>query len=290
METYLECLPCFVRQALEAVALTTDIPAIQEQVLKQVFSELGRIDLGGTPPVMGQKIHKIVRDAAGVKDAYIKVKEQCNTLGRKMYPELKKRIIESESPFETAVRLAIAGNIIDFGVKSHSEVIDIEGAIERAIVADLGDVVAEFETAVGAANKILYIADNAGETFFDKLLLERMPCEKVTYAVRGGPIINDALIADAEEAGITELVRVIDNGSDAPGTVLEQCSKEFRGAFDAADLVISKGQGNYETLSSIDKDIFFLLKAKCPVIARHIGCAAGTTLLFRKRPITVTKD
>jgi hypothetical protein len=134
---------------------------------------------------------------------------------------------------------------------------------------------------IDSAKNILYLGDNCGEIVFDRLLIEQLPLDKVTFVVRGGPIINDATMGDARETGMTELVNVIDNGSNIPGTVLEKCSKEFRECFVDADLIIAKGQGNYETLSSCEKNIFFLLQAKCPVISGHIGCEQGSFIVKR---------
>ena len=133
-----------------------------------------------------------------------------------------------------------------------------------------------------------FLKDNAGEIVFDRLLIERLPPGKVTVAVRGFPVINDATLADAEGAGIHEVAEVIENGSDAPGTILDDCSESFRDRFDKADLVIAKGQGNYETLSEVDKDIYFLLKAKCPVIARDIGCQEGAMILKRSKSMAAS--
>ncbi|MBN1361800.1 MAG: DUF89 family protein, partial [Sedimentisphaerales bacterium] len=143
------------------------------------------------------------------------------------------------------------------------------------------DALLDLKGAVAAAETILYLGDNAGEIVFDRLLIEQMPLEKVTFVVRGSPILNDALLADAQAVGLTDLIDVIDNGADAPGTILEGCSKAFRRRFEKADLVISKGQGNYETLSDVDKDIFFLLRPKCAVLARHLNCELGRLILFR---------
>ncbi|MCK5255186.1 MAG: DUF89 family protein, partial [Deltaproteobacteria bacterium] len=124
--------------------------------------------------------------------------------------------------------------------------------------------------------------DNAGEIVFDRLFIEQLPREKVTYVVRGEPIINDVTIEDAREVDMFELVDVIDNGSDAPGTILETCSHEFQKRFASSDLVIAKGQGNYETLSDINKRIFFLLQVKCPVIAKDIGFEVGSFVVKAK--------
>ena len=182
---------------------------------------------------------------------------------------------------ETAIRLVIAGNVIDFGVNSHLSETQVRESITYALSAPLEGNVEEFCSALSGVEHILYLADNAGEIVFDRLLIEQLPAGKVTVAVKGFPAINDATLADAEAAGIHEVAEVIENGSDAPGTILDDCSESFRDRFDQADLVIAKGQGNYETLSEVDKDIYFLLKAKCPVIARDIGCQEGAMILKR---------
>jgi uncharacterized protein with ATP-grasp and redox domains len=289
MKTYLDCLPCFVRQALDAARMVTDEPAVQEQVLRQVLAELGRIDLSWKPPQMGQRIHRLVRDVVGFEDPYHDVKRRFNNAALKIYSRMRQRVIESENPLEAAIQLAIAGNIIDFGVNGTLRDGDLEQTISECLDANFtGFQLEAFGQAVNNAEEILYIADNAGEIVFDRLLIEQLPIEKVTVAVKGAPVINDATMEDAVLAGLPQIVEVIDNGSDAPGVILESCSQSFRDRFDKADLIIAKGQGNYETLSDVDKNIFFMLKAKCPVIARHIGCATGTNLLFRKNPISIT--
>jgi uncharacterized protein with ATP-grasp and redox domains len=141
--------------------------------------------------------------------------------------------------------------------------------------------IAEFAQAVEEAEDILYLTDNAGEVVFDRLLLEQLPRKKVTVAVRGKPVINDATMEDAEYVGLAEVARIIDNGSDAPGTILSDCSDTFRRRFERADLIISKGQGNYETLADCPRPIYFLLQVKCPIIARDLNCQVGTAILRR---------
>ncbi len=139
----------------------------------------------------------------------------------------------------------------------------------------------KFRKAISMAKSILYLADNTGEIVFDRLLIEQMPLKKITLVVKGSPIINDACLVDAQVTGVADLVEVIDNGSDAPGTILAECSEDFKQRFEKADLIIAKGQGNYETLSDVKKDIFFVLKAKCSVIAKHIGCEVGNLVFLR---------
>jgi uncharacterized protein with ATP-grasp and redox domains len=281
MRTYFDCIPCFVRQTLDAVRLTTDDEQIQEEVMRKVLRSASKMNLRQSPPAMGQKIHRMIRKLTGVHDPYLQIKNRFNKLALEMYPELEERVKASADPFETAVRLAIAGNIVDLGVKTQLTESEIEKSIVKSLTdsLDKGDL-KKFKNAASSAKDIIYIGDNAGEIVFDRLLIEQLPTENITFVVKAYPVINDATIEDAQIVGLTDIVKVIDNGSDAPGTILESCSKNFRRRFDKADLVIAKGQGNYETLSDVNKSIFFILKAKCPVIARDLRCEVGSMVLM----------
>lgn len=167
------------------------------------------------------------------------------------------------------------------GAKTGLQESDLVEAIEHAAENELTGDTEAFVSAVRNAEHILYLCDNAGEIVFDTLLIEQLGPERVAAAVRGKPIINDALLEDAVAAGLTNLVPTIGNGSDAPGTVLDDCHEEFRAAFESADLIISKGQGNFETLSDSDRPVFFLFKAKCPVVAETAGVPLSTHVLRR---------
>ena len=280
MRTYFDCIPCFIRQALNAARLATDDEQIHEKVVREVLRLAADLDMSQSPPSIGQQIHRLIRELVGKDDPYRKIKKRFNNLALILYPELRKQIVDSDDRLETAIRLAIAGNIIDFGVNNSLEESHVKEAISDSLSGYLDPKqIQGFKDAVNAAEKILYLADNAGEIVFDRLLIEQLPCEKVTVVVKGKPVINDATMEDAGVAGLTRIVEVIDNGSDAPGTILESCSEEFRRRFAEADLIIAKGQGNYETLSDVEKDMFFILKAKCPVIARDLGCEVGEMIL-----------
>jgi uncharacterized protein with ATP-grasp and redox domains len=282
MRTFLDCIPCFVRQALDSVRLATGDERIHEQVVREVLRLAADLDMSQSPPAIGQQIHRLIRKLVDNTDPYRELKQRFNRLALRLRDELKERVRTSEDPLETAVRLAIAGNIIDLGVKTSLKESDIERIIRGCLTADFDSQQIEgFRNAVSVAGKILYLADNAGEIVFDRLLIEQLPAERVTLAIKGEPVINDAMMEDARFAGLTEMVEVIDNGSDAPGTILETCSQNFRDRFEDAGLIIAKGQGNYETLSDIGKNIFFILKAKCPVIASDLGCEVGEMILQR---------
>ncbi|MFH0785457.1 MAG: ARMT1-like domain-containing protein, partial [Pseudomonadota bacterium] len=167
------------------------------------------------------------------------------------------------------------GNVIDYGIKDDLTAEMIPTALESSFAGPFNGNVAEFFTAAERATEILYLADNAGELVFDRLLLELLPREKITVVVKGGPAINDALRADATVAGLDGLVAVTDTGCDGAGIELAACSPEFQRRFSRADLIIAKGQANFESLDGCGQNIFFLFKVKCSVVARHIGQAVG---------------
>lgn len=282
MRIYLDCISCFIRQSLDAARHATDDVNIHDKVVRGVLNLANNMDMNQSPPVIGQKIHRLIRELVGVDDPYHNVKQQFNNAALKLYSKMRHLTIESENPLEIAVRLAIAGNIIDFGVNSTLQEAELEKTIEQCLSKKFSDMQLEaFRGAVNEAEDILYLADNAGEIVFDRLLIEQLPIEKITVAVKGSPVINDATMQDAVTAGLDKIVEVIDNGSDGPGTILESCCQSFRDRFNKTDLIIAKGQGNYESLSDIDKNIFFILKAKCPVIARDLDCEVGEMILRR---------
>jgi damage-control phosphatase, subfamily I len=282
MRIYLDCFPCFLRQTLEAVRFVTTDETIHEEVVRQVLALIGSTDARQTPPAIGQQIHRVIRWATGNADPYRQRKYDSNLLAMRLYPQLKDRIRGSRAPLEMAVRLAIAGNVMDFGLYSSLGEREVLEAVET-VCADGwdSDCLNEFAQAVNEARKILYLGDNAGEIVFDRLLIEELPHEKVIFAVKGSPVLNDVTREDAAMTGLTDLVEVVENGCDAPGTLLGHCSVEFRQCFEQSDLIIAKGQGNYESLNEVNKNMFFLLKAKCPVVARDLSCDVGQMVLCR---------
>ncbi len=283
MNTSIDCIPCFVRQTLDAARMSSDDPAVHEQIIRDVLRWLSEMDMSLSPPALAQRIHRRLRELTGIKDPYRMQKEQHNQMALQLLPGLRTQVETSNDPLMTAANLAVAGNIIDLGAKSGLNEHEIHDAIRHAAEKPLEGDREAFRAEVKQAKQILYLADNCGEIVFDRLLVEQLGTHRVTVAVRGMPIINDATLEDAVTAGLTDIVRVIGNGSDAPGTLLEDCSDEFKTAFAAADLIISKGQGNFETLSHCGKNIFFLFKAKCPVVAASVNLPVGTHVLWRTR-------
>lgn len=285
MQTSLDCIPCVLRQALDVARRVTEDDAVQDQIVRQALRIVGEADYSLEPPRLGQRVHQMVKKITRTADPYRRIKRESNEQAQRLYPGMKQEVALSDDPLATALRFAIAGNIIDFGCHSTVDEEDIQQSIRDAMAAPLDpDSLARFKEALDQAERILYLADNAGEIVFDRLLIEELPVRRVIVAVRGQPIINDATRVDARFVGLTSLVRVIDNGSDIPGTVPELCSAGFQKEFESSDLIIAKGQGNFETLEGRDRHMFFLLKAKCPVVARRLGCRVGELVIHEHQP------
>ncbi|MBN1898182.1 MAG: DUF89 family protein [Spirochaetes bacterium] len=293
MKTYLDCIPCFFRQALEAARLTGAGETTQKKILDELAEMLPRFSLNSTPPEMGIMIHDLIKKITGNRDPYLRVKKKSNHMALALYPDLKKKVLHAKDQFLSAVELAIAGNVIDYGVKNS---LDIEAELKKILSEEKKAIHRErkslfnyplFKKVVEKAKTILYIGDNAGEIVFDRILIEQMKegetDRKIIFAVRDRPIINDVLLEDAYFCNIDRSARVISSGSPAPAAVPALCSREFQQIFEQADMIISKGQGNFEALSEEKRSVFFLFMAKCPVVANHIKADIGDFILYHNR-------
>ncbi len=234
-------------------------------------------------PAFSRELHSLLREYTRNPDPYKEVKRQSNDLALHMYPDLKKRVRESGNPFETALRLAIAGNIIDYGISDH---FDIPGTLDKVLHSDFAiNHSEELKQTLSKAGSVLYLGDNCGEIVFDKLFIETLKHPNLCFAVRGAPVINDVTQEDAHYTGMDEVARIISNGHDAPSTLLEHCSSEFLEVFNKTDVIISKGQGNLEGLleNTADKEVFFLLMVKCDVIADILGVSKGSFVVCNQK-------
>ncbi|MGA1869959.1 MAG: damage-control phosphatase ARMT1 family protein [bacterium] len=289
MRTYLECIPCFFRQALE-VAKTSGLDEAHQKVLiDEVAKLVPSFALSTSPPEKARLIYKIIHQITGERDPFYEIKERSNRLILDLYPQLKERVEKSDDRLLTAIELAIIGNIIDYGVSTYDEV---EKGIKRLIhdctMYSGEKAIFEYErfrSSLDRARMILYLADNAGEIVFDKLLIEELKSrgKEIIVAVKEEPVINDALTKDALDCGIDQYARIISSGMDAPGTILRMCSQSFLEHFYKADLIISKGQGNYETLNEVNAPLFFMFMVKCAIVAQHIGCNLYNIILQGSR-------
>jgi len=286
MKLNLDCIPCFQKQALQAVRFISDDEKLHQKVLREVTKELLESDWELTPPELAHKVHSIVKRITNENDPYKDVKKESNDLVLKIYPELKDTVKNSRDPLKTAVRLAIAGNIIDFGVVQE---FDLERTIREVLKKKFAiDDYEQLKETLENAETLLFFVDNAGEIGLDKLLVETFleikKLEKIDFVVKGGPIINDATLEDAVYMGLDLLPNseflVISNGET--GTGPDRNSQAVKRWIHEHDLVISKGQGNYEGLSEHNR-LFFMLIAKCPIIASDLGVEVGDIILKYKQ-------
>jgi hypothetical protein len=212
MKTYLDCYPCFLRQALEAARLAGADQGQQKAVLDRVLDLLKQVEPASTPPEIGDRVHRIVRQEVSDGDPYQAVKQASTRQALSLYPRMKALVAESDNPLDVAVRLSIAGNIIDLGPNLEY---DLWATVERVLAQPFAiDDGMAFREALARADRALYLADNAGETVFDRVLIEWLDVP-VTYVVKGGPILNDATVEDALAAGLDQVAEVVSNGTDA---------------------------------------------------------------------------
>jgi uncharacterized protein with ATP-grasp and redox domains len=286
MKASFECIPCLIQRAIEAARLSSDNQDLQRKIINQVMSYLQEADFDVSPPELGKQIFKILQDITGNKDPYKDLKLRFNQSALNIYQELKRLVYMHEDPVFLAAKLALTGNFFhlqsDTMIKNVREYMDSIQEKQFA-VNDYFQLLDD----LGEARNILYLADNAGEIVFDKLFIEvlkRFYPERdhsFTVVVRGAPIINDATMEDAQLIDLDKVAHVIDSGDNAPATILRHVSDKMQDYYEQADLIISKGQGNFETLHNENKLIYFMFRVRCPVIADEIQSPEGSLILKR---------
>lgn len=282
-----KCLPCIVNQAIKVA----DMVGLKEKdgLLRSVFAYLSRADFQGstTPELIGE-IFSLLKQETGEDDPYKETRAHYNQLFLGRLAQWEREISESAQPFLESIKYAIIGNIIDFNPIHNLSLSDIESSFERLKKEPLEvDDSALLAQEISGARTLLYLGDNCGEICFDKLLIKRIrdinPSCRVFFATRGKPVVNDSVEEDAYQVGMDAYATVISNGDGSLGTVLRRTSKAFQKVYREADIVIAKGQANYESLSEEDKNIFFLLMTKCAVIANDIGVPEMKMICMKNR-------
>ena len=275
-----ECLVCSQRQAIEAARRV----AVDETLTWEILSAVGRamFDLPETttPAAATSIAHRIVRRMTGVADPYREAKARHSAVAVELYPALKALVDRAEDRLLTALKVAVVGNLIDLGV--YSDVASITEQVWACLAQDFAiDDYAAFADELGRARRVLFVGDNAGEIGFDRVLIEEIGPERVTFVVRQSPVLNDATYEDAVDVGLDRVVRVITTGDDSAGVDFSRCSAEFLEAYYDADLIVSKGQGNLESLDDRTEPIYFLLQAKCAAVSRRLGVPLQSLVLMR---------
>ncbi len=289
MKLRLDCIPCIVRQALKAARLSTRDELIQEKILREAMRNLLSVEWVGTPPrlVRVANVSKVILELTGVRDPYKKIKKSSNDEALTMVEEVKLLINSFSDPLEAAVKAAIAGNIIDFAAV---ETYNLRETLLRVLKQEpaINDYL-RLRKDLLESNTLLYFLDNSGEVVFDKLLIQKAvelrgkPFKKVSFVVKGGPIINDVTLEDAHYVGLNKIPNSsflkVSNGEE--GTGPERTSPQVNSWIKNHDVTISKGQGNYEDLSEFS-GLYFLLIAKCPVVAQDLGVKVGDVIIYYK--------
>jgi uncharacterized protein with ATP-grasp and redox domains len=272
------CVTCIINQSSKvADALDAD-NALRDALTSKVMQMSQFFSYEDTPPEIASYVYEEMANIANKSDLYDEVKKASTKKALSFYPALEQKILDAQDKLLVATKIAIAGNVIDLAAAVE---FDLEDEIEKIFDTSFGcDDFVKLKNALSTSSKILIIGDNVGEHIFDylfiKTLKELYVDAEFFYMVRGNPIINDVTIKEAKEIGFDKLCNLVDSGVNTPGFVYERATDEAKKLFDSADLVISKGMGNYECLSpSHRKDICFLLKVKCEVVASSLNQNLG---------------
>ncbi len=282
MKASVDCIPCVFLQALNTSKRITDDEQELVKAQHELMELLPSLSLDMTPAELSYYVIKHVYEMFKARDPYRDDKNRNNELMMTIYPKIEKIADYSRDKKYTALKIAAAGNIIDLGIKDSFDVsVMITKVLDGALEIDHYD---ELMRDLEKAKNVLYLADNAGEIVGDMLFLSTLDRNDIKVAVKDKPILNDATIEDAEQIGLTAIAEVISNGSGMLGTIISDCSEEFVKTYNKADLIISKGQANFESLEGARKNIYFILVAKCNLIAEHLGVNVGDTVLMRGKP------
>ncbi len=263
MKATLDCLPCIVRQCVKLAKLATEDQGVQYRAMAAALDILARADLQTTPMALGWQTHSTIREICGHPDPYADIKAKSNRQAMAMYDDLSRIVAEADDPLLAATKIAVAGNIMDFGAL---ERFDVPATVDKTLISDFAiNDFEEMKADLHGARHVLYIADNAGEIVFDRVLMEQMRVPQITVALKSEPFINDATIDDAKQVGLDEVAELV---TIVPGVT---GGEQFDQVWSSADVIVAKGQGNYEVFSESRGPVFFLLLAKCTVIASDIG-------------------
>ncbi len=280
MRTYPECIPCILRASLAAGRLAHAEEGKLWRALQEAARVCARWNREDPPLALGAAVAAALKKELGEGDPFQPAKREGNAQLLALYPNLKEQVRRASDPLWEALHLAAAANALDLGVH---ETLDILRMLDQALSAPLGRwEYRRFKEELAQVQRVLYLADNAGEIVVDRLLIEELLDlgKRVTLAVRGGPILNDVTPADLAEVGIPPEVEVVTTGVDIPGVFLPLCSSEFRALFAQAEFVLSKGMGNFEGLAQEPGPIFFLFQAKCGPVAEEAGVRVGELVLM----------
>jgi hypothetical protein len=251
-------------------------------VLADAARVLSTADVNRSPAEISFDCLKRAYEILGDADPFARQKREQNERMLEHYARFASLVRESADPLKTAMKLAAAANIIDTGI---GQAYDFETAMKTVLEREFAvDDSPKFRAMLPKARTLVYVLDNAGEAVLDRLLIEQLKNIEVICVARRSPIINDVTAEDARHAGIDKVARIVDPGIDTLGLPLRECGEEFQKMFRGADVIISKGQANFETLDECARDdalrgkMFFLFLAKCSCVADVVGARVGDAI------------
>jgi len=278
-----DCLVCLYNQALKTNKLLGLDDKTSAKILFEVAKILPNYSLNFTPPQIAKDTYKLIEDITNNPDPLKKAKELSIKEAKTFKPTLYEEIKKSDDKLLTALKIAVAGNVIDFGAK---EQINLSKLLDEIFHTPFKiDFYTDLKEKLKTAKKVVILGDNCGENIFDVILADTLKSLydiELFYFVRGKPIINDVTITEANESDMPKFAKIIDTGVPTPGYDIKYASKESLEIFNTADVVISKGMGNFESLFEITKrEIFYLFIVKCNVVANAVGCNIKDLILLK---------
>lgn len=277
MESEALCIPCLIQQSQRIALLVSSEKKVLQETTKLVLDLISQFSLKEPPSLFTSRVIIKVYKFLNTQDPFAQIKEEMQELGRKSAEMAKKIIDSSPDPIYTALKFACAGNIIDIGPQKD---FDLKKTLQNVSFAK--NEYKLFKEKLRGRESFLYILDNAGEIYFDKILIEKLIAFrlKAKMVVKEKPILNDTTIKEAKEAGLFELGEVLTTGSGFLGVNLAEASERFLKEYENAEIIIAKGHANFESLVDEERDAFFLLKAKCPVVAKRLGIKVGESAFY----------
>lgn len=275
MKMTTECIFCSLKMMDKNYAKFEKDGVKQTRFLKRVCDVIARAGEEKTPPEINSAIMRMIADEVGIDDLFEREKREYNSAILGMEDEIWQHIEQAGDSLYRALQYAMTGNYIDFGVADSVSSGKLHEMIEGAADIDLGDTYEGLKEDLQNAKSLVYLLDNCGEIVFDKMCIKEImrlyPKLKITAVVRGMPTYNDVLMADAQQTGLTQMVDVVDNGSDVPGTILPDIRKSTLKLIEQADVVIAKGMGNYETMVGCALNVYYIFLCKCKRFEKEFG-------------------
>ncbi len=275
MNTHVDCIACVINKANKLADKYFEDKQQKYNFMNKVLREVSKIEYDRTAPFLVAKVMRILKKETGIEDFYLQEKKLFNEKLLSMENQIQDMLNHSKDRFITALKIALAGNIVDFGAFDEISFDLVKEIINKTLASDFDDkLYKKLKDDLLKCKKLLYLGDNTGEIVFDKIFIREIireyPNVEIFFAVRGEPVLNDVNEEDAYYVELNKYANIINNGTDLPGTDLLEVSDEFKEIFEKSDIIISKGQGNFESLPGSKKNVYYLFLCKCDLLMKKL--------------------